>query len=275
MDIERDVAAHYGDAALAQRLLGALSAAGLDTERLSVDDLAPVDEFHVGGRQATVDFAAQVGLRPGMKLLDVGSGIGGPARYFAQAHECAVTGIDLTDVFVRLATDLSRRAGLAGKTEFRQGSALALPFSPASFDGATLIHVGMNIADKARLFAGVRAVLKPGGVFGIFDLMRIGAGEIEFPVPWADRPETSFVEPAATYRGLLAAAGFTVEKERDRRAFALDFFRQMRARAEAAGGAPPLGPPLIMGPGFQDKLRHVAEAVGRGVLAPVELVARA
>ena len=275
MDIERSVATHYGDEALGKRLFEALTAAGLDIERLSPDELAPVDEFHIGGRPATVDFAAQLGLRPGLRLLDVGSGIGGPARYFAHAHNCEVVGIDLTETFVRIAVDLTRRAGLSKRVSFRQGSALDLPFEAASFDGATMIHVGMNIADKARLFANVRKVLRPGGFFGIFDLMRTGEGALEFPVPWSNRPETSFVVEPAAYRKLLEAAGFTVLKERNRRDFALAFFREMREKAQAAGGAPPLGAPLIMGADFKEKLRHAAEAIERGVLAPVELICRA
>ncbi len=274
MDIEQRVAAHYGDEALGRRLLEALALAGLDVDRLSPDELAPVDEFHVGGRQATVDFAEQLGLHPGLRLLDIGSGIGGPARYFASAFGCDVVGIDLTDVFVRVATDLTRRSGLSTRVSFHQGSALDLPFEAASFDRATMIHVGMNIDDKAKLFRSVRTVLRPGGIFGVYDLMRTGLGDLEFPVPWSNRPETSFVVEPAAYRKSLEAAGFAVVVERNRRDFALDFFREMRAKAEAAGGTPPLGTPLIMGAGFKEKLRHAAEAIERGVIAPIELFAR-
>ncbi len=277
MDTERSVAAHYDDEALGRRLLDALGSAGHDIERLTPDQLAPVDEFHIGGRQATAEFAAQLGLHPGLRLLDVGSGIGGPARYFAHAHGCHVVGIDLTEAFVRVATDLTRRAGLSNAVKFRQGSALDLPFEAERFDAATLIHVGMNIEDKASLFAGVRAALKPGGCFGIFDLMRTGAGDLAFPVPWSSRPETSFVVEPATYRKLLEAAGFTVVKERSRRDFALSFFREMRERADAAkaSGQPMMGIQLIMGADFPDKMRNVMAGVEHGVIAPVELIARA
>ncbi len=277
MDIERSVAAHYGDEALGRRLLDALASTGLDIERLTVDQLAPVDEFHIGGRQATAEFAAQLGLRPGLRLLDVGSGIGGPACYFAQAHGCDVIGIDLTEAFVRVAADLTRRTGLSTLVSFRQGSALDLPFAPKSFDGATLIHVGMNIEDKARLFPSVRTALKPGGFFGIFDLMRVGAGALEFPVPWSSRPETSFVAEPVVYRKLLEATGFTVVKERNRRDFALAFFREMREKAAAAkaSGRPMIATQLIMGPDFPDKMRNAMTGVEQGVIAPVELIARA
>ena len=275
MNIEQSIAAHYGDETFGKRLLEALSASGLDINRLSPDELAPIDEFHIGGRLATAELAAQLGLRPGLKLLDVGSGIGGPARYFAHAFGCEVIGIDLTEAFVRIATDLTRRASLSDRVKFQQGSALDLPFEATSFDGATMLHVGMNIDDKPRLCRAVRKVLRPGAFFGIYDLMRTCPGDIEFPVPWSSRPETSFVVEPSVYRAALEAAGFTLSKERNRRDFALDFFRDMQAKAKAAGGgASPLGPALIMGPEFKDKLRHVVEAIERGAIAPIELIAR-
>ncbi len=275
MNIEQSIAAHYGDETFGKRLLEALSASGLDINRLSPDELAPIDEFHIGGRLATAELAAQLGLRPGLKLLDVGSGIGGPARYLAHAFGCEVIGIDLTEAFVRIATDLTRRASLSNRVKFQQGSALDLPFEAASFDGATMLHVGMNIDDKPRLCRAVRKVLRPGAFFGIYDLMRMGPGYIEFPVPWSSRPETSFVVEPSAYRAALEAAEFTLSKERNRRDFALDFFRDMQAKAKAAGGgASPLGPALIMGPEFKDKLRHVVEAIERGAIAPIELIAR-
>ena len=120
-----------------------------------------------------------------MHLLDVGSGIGGPARTFADAFGCRVTGVDLTEEFVEAANALTRRCGLSDRVSFRQASALALPFADASFDAATLIHVGMNIEDKAGLFAEVRRVLKPDARFGVYDIMRVAEGEIPYPMPWA------------------------------------------------------------------------------------------
>ena len=276
--VERHVAAHYGDQALGRRILAALAGAGADIDRLTLDDLAPVDEFHIGGRAATAEFAARLGLRAGQRMLDVGSGIGGPARFIASSRQCHVTGIDLTDAFVEVANDLTRRTGHSDRVAFRQASALALPFEAASFDGAYMIHVGMNIGDKAALFTSVRRVLKPGAVFGIFDLMRTAAGGPVYPVPWSSRPETSFLDDAPTYRRLLEGAGFSIEDERNRRDFALDFFREMRARAEAAasaGGPPQLSAQLIMGPDFPEKMRNVRESIERGQLAPIELITRA
>ena len=172
MDVETEVASHYTHADLTATVLAALRGAGRDLDALTTADLAPVDEFHLGWHPQTVDFAARLAFPPGTRLLDIGAGVGGPARTFAEAHGCDVTGIDLTPAFVAAATELSARTGLAARTRFVAGSALDLPFEDASFDAATLIHVGMNIADKPRLFAEARRVLRPGATFALYEVMR-------------------------------------------------------------------------------------------------------
>ena len=162
MELEQSVAQHYTHGSLEQAILGALEAAGKDLDRLTPADLAPVDEFHIGGREATVAFAAQFETKPGMTLLDVGSGLGGPSRYFAHERGCRITGIDITEEYVRVAEALAKRVGLGETVSYHHGGALALPFAPGAFDGAYMLHVGMNIADKERLFGEVRRVLRPG-----------------------------------------------------------------------------------------------------------------
>jgi len=274
MSTEHAIAQHYAHGSLEQAILDALAAAGKDPDHLSAADLSAVDEFHIGGRLATAEFARQMGVRKDMRLLDVGCGLGGPARYFASEHGCRVTGIDLSEEYAAVANALSTRVGLADLVNCRQGSALALPFAPASFDGAYLLHVGMNIADKAALFAGIRRVLAPSGVLGIYDVMRTGAGELALPVPWTSSPETSFVEDAPTYRRLLAAAGFEVRQERNRRDFALEAFQKMRAR-EGSGRPALLGLHIVMGPTAARKVANMAADIELGVIAPVEMICRA
>ena len=274
MELEQAVARHYAHGSLEQTILNALAAAGKDPNHLTIKDLAPVDEFHVGGRQATVAFAGQFGLRPGMRLLDVGCGLGGAARYFAHEHGCRVTGIDLSPEYVNVTNALARRVGLEGRVSCELGSALALPFEPGSFDGAYMFHVGMNIEHKARLFAEVRRVLAPSGLFGIYDVMRLAAGELSFPVPWASGPESSFVSDAATYRRLLEAEGFEVLKERSRREFALEIFAQMRAKGAPAGPAP-LGLHIVMGANAGQKVKNMVADISAGLIAPTELICRA
>ena len=270
MNVEQDVAAYYGRDELEEKILGSLRKAGKNLEHLKADDLSPLDEFHLGGRESTEALAAFMEIRPGMHLLDVGCGVGGPARYFAE-RGCRVTGIDLTEEFLRVAERLTRLVNLDRGITFRQASALALPFEAASFDGAYEIHVGMNIADKAGVFREVARVLKPGAHFTIFDLMRNGEGPIEFPVPWAKTQETSFVESIHHYHEALELAGLRVVHQRSRRQFALEFMQRMFK--QAASGPPALGVHLLMGEQAPVMLKNVNAAMIAGVLEPVELIA--
>lgn len=268
------VVRHYAQSDLTRTILDALARAGKNIDALDADELAPLDEFHIGGRQATAALAEQLGLAPGMHVLDIGCGIGGAARYLATTYRCRVTGIDLTAEYVAAATELTRRCGLAARVDFRVASATALPFAEKSFDAVTLLHVGMNVADKAKVFAEVRRVLKPDGVFGLYEVVREADGELIFPLPWASEPAASFVESAASYRMLLEAAGFRIATERNRRDFALDFFRKVQARI-AESGAPKLGLQFAMGRDTTKKAGNLTKLIAAGVVAPVEMVARA
>lgn len=273
MNTDKLVSRHYSNESLEKTILDALTAAGKDLKNLSHADLAPVDEFHIGGRQATIDFAGQLDLHPGMHLLDVGCGLGGASRYFAQEHGCRVTGIDLTEDYVNAARMLSGRVGLDGVVSYQPASALSLPFPDGSFDGAYMLHVGMNIADKAKVFAEVRRVLKPGSVFGIYDVMRENEGEFSYPVPWSAVPETNFIDTAANYKQSLASAGFVVHQERSRRDFAVEFFRQMRERM-AQSAPSPLGLQIVMGATAPQKVANMIGLLDRGVIAPTEIISR-
>ena len=274
MELEQAVARHYAHGSLEEAVMDALAAAGKELTRLTTKDLAPVDEFHVGGRPATIAFAENFAPRPAMRLLDLGCGLGGAVRYFAQEHGCRVTGIDLSEEYVNVANALAARVGLDARVRCEPGNVLALPFEPEGFDGAYMFHVGMNIEDKARLFAEVRRVLVPSGIFGIYDVMRLASGDLSFPVPWAGGPESSFVADAASYRRLLEAAGFEVLKERNRRDFALEIFAQMRARAAGAGLAP-LGLHVVMGANAAQKVKNMVGDISAGLIAPTEMICRA
>lgn len=274
MDLERNVAAHYARQNLEEAILEALQKAGRPVDPIDPADVAAIDEFHFGWAAVTAELAKDAAFTPQMHILDIGSGIGGPARHFARACGCRVTGVDLTEDFVAAANALTRRCGQADGVSFRVGSALALPFMAGTFDGATLMHVGMNIADKAKLFSEARRVLKSGAAFVVYDLMRLSEEPLPYPMPWAATTATSFVEPPAAYRSLLEASGFRIEAEKDHTAFGLEVFAAMRARAEAEG-PPPLGPQLLIGPAAQERLANAIGAVQHGLIAPVEMLARA
>jgi ubiquinone/menaquinone biosynthesis C-methylase UbiE len=274
MQTEQLVAKHYARPGLEQAILDALTRSGKNIDRLVASDLSGADEFHLGWRQATAELARNLGLAQGIELLDIGSGIGGPARYFAEVCDCRVTGIDLTEEYVQTATALTRRCGLAEKVHFHQGSALALPFAEDTFDVATMIHVGMNIEDKARLFREARRVLRQDGHFAVYDIMKTAAAKLPFPMPWAETAATSFVMPPEIYHELLIASGFEVTQEHNRRELALTLGREMRVNA-ARDGAPPLGLHILMGPATPQRLENVMGAMQQGLIAPIEIIARA
>jgi ubiquinone/menaquinone biosynthesis C-methylase UbiE len=251
-EIER----HYGRGGLLDRLLAALTAAGKDIERLTIEDLAPVDEFHSRQRAATADLAKLLAPQSGERVIDIGSGLGGPSRYLARTFGCSVSGVDLTAEFVAVATELTRRTGLTDQVTFRHGSALELPFPDASFDRAWSQNVAMNIADRPRFYAEVRRVLKPGGRFALQDVTQGPGGDVLFPVPWSDTPTLSFLRRSAETRTLLEAAGFTVAVWHDVTAAARAELEAQRARAAGTGARPALGLHLVMGASFPDKLRN-------------------
>lgn len=274
MTLDSDIADHYAAGDLLAAIQAGVEALGKSPATIELADLAPVDEFHVGGRPATTDLGEHLDLTAGMGLLDIGCGIGGAARFFASTFGCQVTGIDLTPEFVDVARSLTDWTGLTERVRYEVCSALDMPFEDAAFDCATQIHIGMNIPDKTALFAEVHRVLRPGAAFGVYDIMQLGVGEVAYPVPWASNASTSFVEDAQAYRDALEAAGFVITAERERRQFAVDFFAALKAGMAGEGGPPPLGLHLHMGPDSPRKIANMVDAIGAGIVAPVEIIAR-
>ena len=262
---------HYTKGGLFDRIIEGLSALGKTAEMLRPEDLKPVDEFHIGGIEATEDLLVQLGIGKATQVLDIGSGIGGTARHIVARHGAHVTGLDLTAEFVDVARRLSELVGL--DAEFQVGSALDMPFGSDQFDLATLIHVGMNLPDKPKLFAEAARVLRPRGTFAVYDVMQIGDDHPPFPLPWASLPEASFLDRPETYLDAASAAGFTLTARRERGDFARDFFAKLSASL-AGSAPPPLGLGLLMGADAPVKVGNMVAAVGAGQIAPVEMIFR-
>ena len=270
-DVESGVSKHYASYDVLSRIRAGLAQMGHDPDRISPEVLKPVDEFHIGGAEATSALLEKLSIRRNMEVLDIGSGIGGPARMIAARYQCRVTGVDLTPHFVETARALSAMCGMAESVHFEVGSAVALPLDDASFDLALLLHVGMNVPDKAALFREARRVLRDGGTLAVYEVMRTGDGELSFPVPWAETPNLSALETPETYRTSAKAAGFVPETEENRREVALDFFARLQAQA-ASGAPPPLGLHNLMGPTVKEKVANMIAAVQVGTIAPIQMI---
>lgn len=264
----RDIEGHYAAADLVQRVETALARAGKPRDALTLDDLAPVDEFHVRGPAATEELIARLDPPPRARVLDIGAGLGGPARRLAQARGAHVTGVDLSADYVAAGTAFSRWVGLDGQVRLLTQDATDLSrFDDASFDAAWTIHAAMNIADKAALYRGVARVLRPGARFVVYDILAGDGGAITFPVPWARDASMSVLASRDAMTAHLSAAGFEVLETQDRTADGIAFFD--RALAAYADGPPPLGLHLVMGPDFPRMIANVRQAfvAGHAVLA--------
>jgi len=207
IDVLDGVRDHYRATGLTERLKTALAALGPEDQQLTPQQLAALDQFHTRGLAATAELGKLAGVTAGMSVLDVGSGVGGPARFLAATYGCQVTGVDLSETFVDAARYLTERTRQNGQVSFETASALELPFDAGRFDVVLLQHVAMNISDRTRLYCEIRRMLKSAGRFAIFDVV-LNGGEPHYPVPWARTPATSFLLTAAATRAAIEPAGF-------------------------------------------------------------------
>ena len=272
MSYDESVSNHYLHGGLLNAIEAALPALGKTTENVTIEDLAPVDEFHIGGRLATDNLFDQLNFSEQGYILDVGCGLGGAARYVATKYKNRVAGIDLTPEYIETGKALCSWLNLDKYVTLEQGSALSMSFQDNSFDGGYMLHVGMNIDDKASLFAEIFRVLKPRSSFGIYDVMGQKDGELIYPVPWATESSTSKLATPDQYKQALGDAGFEVSTENNRRAFSLEFFKQLRAKTEANGGPPPLGLHTLMQESTASKIKNMIDNIANGFIAPVEII---
>lgn len=264
MSIEQAVIGHYASSDIAQRVIDAAGGA----QGLTREKLAPFDEMHVGRHPATLHLIQALNLAPGMRVLDAGCGLGGAARAVADITGADVTGIDLTPDYVLAATLLSELVGLGDAVSFETANATATKFGDDTFDAAYTIHVAMNIPQKAAFYGEIFRILRPGAVFGIYDVMaEPGGGALIFPLPWATTAETSFLATPGEVADLLAQAGFTVGHMESRREFGLAGLRKMMER-----------PPETLSPlasdNFAQRAANLLANIETHKCAPYQMVAR-
>ena len=268
MNLPHTVQEHYAISEMPARIENALQQAGHGPGHIDWPELAALDQFHTRGLEATEEVAAGLGLTEGDRVLDVGSGLGGPARYLAATYSCQVTGIDLTPLYAEIATMLSQRTGLADRTRFVQGDALEMPFESEGFDHAWTQHVAMNIPDKAGLYRGISRVLKGGGRLAIYDVLQGENEPVIYPVPWAFEPRISFLSSLPEMRQTLKAAGFSPVSETDTTERALTWSGEMRKVPLAS----PLSLGAILGPGVQQAVANLARNIHEGRVRVIQMI---
>lgn len=268
------VSEHYAHGGLLDAIKVGMERLGKTPDTVSVADLGPVEEFHIGGRAATESFLDQMGIVANDQVLDVGCGLGGASRFVADRYGARVTGVDLTAEYVEVGNTLTSWVGLDHLVELHQGNATATGYVDGSFDKAYMMHVGMNIADKSGVAAELARVLRNNGLLGIYDVMKMEEEDLLFPVPWATTAEESAVSTVSEYKEAFGAVGLEVIAERNRQQFALDFFDQLKASTAATGGPPPLGLHILMGETAPLKVGNIIENISANRVAPVELIFR-
>lgn len=273
-DLTRQVQEHYGRAGIERTLLDAVAAACKDKEPLTVEDTAPLDQMHMRGIAATRELARHAGIRNGDRVLDIGCGIGGPARTFAADTGCEVVGIDLVPEFVRVGQALTEQMGLSAHVGLREADALALPFEDGAFDVVTSMAAFMNIQDKAAAYQEIRRVLKPGGRLALIEVMQGPNGPPHFPILWAADPSYSFLVTPDALRDHLTAAGFREHTWADEDRQALEWAQNME-RTMKADGPPPLGPHLLIGPDAPVRLGNANRSLAEGRITTALIVMEA
>ena len=251
-----EVAVHYsGGGGLAEKIAESLRRAGKDLNDLKAADLAAIDEFHFRGREATLELAEQMILSENTRVLDIGSGLGGPARTIAEAYGCHVTGLDLTQAFCDAAKVMSDWVNLGERVVFEQGDATDLPFSDNQFDAAMTIHVAMNIRAKDKVYEEARRVVKSGGIFAVYDVLQGEGGDVVFPVPWARKPAISHLATPDEMISLLADAGFEVSNIHDSTHESRTWF-EARAERLAHSGPPPVTFQAFLGDDYPEMVHN-------------------
>ena len=269
-DSFENVASHYGEAGIGERILSALQEEGIDIDKLTPEILAPIDQFHTRGILATREHADMAAPREEMHVLDVGCGVGGPARYLASTYGCRVTGVDLTEEFVTVAKMLTERCRLDHFVDFHQANGLDLPFDDASFDLVWCQNVTMNIDDKAAFYREIARVLKPGGRLTSAEMSTGDAGLPHFPLPWARVPEISYLVSQEEMRAALETAGFVILEWRDTSAEVIAAAQSQTERARASK----LGIGLIAGADISERVANSGRSLAEGRLANVMMVAK-
>jgi sarcosine/dimethylglycine N-methyltransferase len=270
---EDQVEKHYASGRITARILAALRNVNGPNVPITPEILAPIDHFHGKGVVATEELAALLQPKASDHVLDIGCGIGGPARWIAAKYGCHVTGVDLTAEFCEAARELNGLCGLADRVQILHGSALALPVPDAAFDRAYSQAALMNIADKRRVFREALRVLRPGGLLALSLAGAGSAGKPYYPLPWAITTAISFLATPDEIRGDLLAAGFQIVALRDTSASDAAAFAPVLKLLEAEG-LPPLGEHIVTGENAKEWRINAMRSLAERRTTMIEALAR-
>jgi len=267
------IADHWARGDVYALILAALKKMSKPLEGLTLEDLAPVDQFHARGLPATVELADRLPIRAGQHIVDIGCGLGGPARYMAKRFNCHVSGVDITEPFVQAGHKLSALLGMEGRVTIEHGDGRRLPYPDARFDGAYTQHVTMNVADRPAFFSEAFRVLKPGAFFALTEHGLGPKGDVHHPVPWSEDGRGEYLVTPSETRALLQGAGFQDIDLEDTGTRYVAGYRMSLEKAEK-GALPPLGLHLLMGETALQKMRNSARNIEEGRTHPIQVVCR-
>jgi SAM-dependent methyltransferase len=273
MPSETAVAEHWAKGDVYALILSALEKAGKSADGLTVEDLAPLDHFHARGFPATVELADQLPVEPDHHLLDIGCGLGGPARYFALRFNCRVTGVDITPAFIAAGNRLTALVGLQDQVTIEKGDGQHLPYPDSTFDGAYTQHVTMNVPDRRRFFGEACRVLKPGGFFALTEHGLGAMGNPHYPLPWSTDGSGSYLIAPSKTSELLEAAGFRNIAVEDTGSKYLSTYRHVMQLA-SQGALPPLGTHVLLGENAPEKTRNAARNIEEVRTQPIQVICR-
>ena len=262
--LNQNIENHYLKEGLYEDIINRLKEQNIDLDNVKRSDIAGADEFHVRGATVSKELANSIDLN-GLNVLDVGCGLGGPCRMLADEYNCQTTGIDLSNEYIRTANKLSELINLNNKTTFVQGDAAELPFDDNNFDVVWTQHVQMNIPDKKKFYSEINRVLKPGGYFLFYDILKKGDGEVNYPMPWASTSDMSFLFKEIEMAGFLTQLGLTREQSNDQTQSGIDFFNALVTKLKEFG-PPKMGLNVLMGETTKPKLMNLLTHLKTGEL---------
>jgi ubiquinone/menaquinone biosynthesis C-methylase UbiE len=268
----KHIHSYYSPNDLYNKIVAGLDAVGKDLSDVTLDDLQPVDEFHIRGHVATKELIGLSGFTPDMHILDVGCGVGGSTRRLSHEAGCCVTGIDLSDEYIAAADLLTQLLNMQERVKFHAASALALPFDDGAFDGAWSIQMNMNVEDKLGWLQEVYRVLKPGGRAVLYEVCGHKNTPVHFPVPWAQDSSMSFLVPPAEFRDVITAAGFEIEVWNDKTDLAQQAFSHM-TEPKGEPDLPELGVHLLVGNDILTKAYNLHRNLDEERVSLIETVA--